>query len=281
MERPVTATLQVRELGEGPAVLLLHAFPCDGVMWRPQAEALADDGWRVIVPDLPGFGGSPLLEGPASLVPVAQRLLEWLDGRGIDQCVLGGVSLGGYVAMAMLRARPAVASGLLLCDTKATADTEPARENRERLARLCLESPADTARILEQAVLPGLLGDTTRARRPEVVAQVRGWLREVPATTVAWYQRAMADRPDSLELLSGLGVPTLILFGSEDVLSPSAEQDLMRAAIPGSSTVEIPEAGHLANVEVPTRVVSEIRAFLADAQGTPDRRVRREGGAAL
>lgn len=259
----MTGPLHVRDLGAGPVVLLLHAFPCDGRMWAPQAEELVDDGWRVIVPDLPGFGRSPLLDGPPSLDAVATRLLHWLDGEGIDRCVLGGVSLGGYVAMALLRARPDVANRLLLCDTKATEDAEPARENRERLARRCLESPGETGRILEQAVLPGLLGDTTRADRPAVVDLVRGWLHEVDADTVAWYQRAMAARPGSLELLGGLDLPTLVLFGDEDVLSPAAEQELMLAAMSQARRVEVSGAGHLANVEVPARVASEIRRFLA------------------
>lgn len=258
----MTGPLHVRELGGGPAVLLLHAFPCDGRMWAPQSEELAAAGWRVIVPDLPGFGRSALLDGPPSLDAVAGCLLDWLDGRGIDQCVIGGVSLGGYVAMAILRARPELASRLLLCDTKATDDPEAARENRERLARACLDAPAETGRILEQAVLPGLLGDTTRADRPAVVQQVRGWLHEVDAGTVAWYQRAMANRPGSLDLLAALDVPTLVLFGDEDTLSPAPEQELMLAAMSQARRAEVAGAGHLANVELPSRVASEILGFL-------------------
>ncbi len=165
--------------------------------------------------------------------------------------------------MALLRARPGLATRLLLCDTKATADAQPARENRERLARLCLESPGETGRILERDVLPGLLGDTTRASRPEVVSQVRGWLNEAGADAVAWYQRAMAQRPDSLELLAEVDVPALILFGDEDVLSPAPEQALMQQAMPGAAVVVIDGAGHLANVEAPARVGSQIRSFLA------------------
>ena len=259
----MTAALMVRELGDGPPVLLLHAFPCDGRMWLPQAEELADAGFGVIVPDLPGFGGSPLLDGPPSLAAVADILIEWLDGHGIERCVLGGVSLGGYVSMALLRVRPDLATRLLLCDTKATADAEPAREKRERLAQLCLAAPAETGRILEQAVLPGLLGDTTRASRPQVVSVVRGWLDEATAEAVAWYQRAMAARPDSMELLAGLEVPALVLFGDEDALSPASEQELMLAAMSQSRRVEVKGAGHLANVEIPTRVASEILGFLA------------------
>ncbi len=259
----MTDSLHMRDVGEGPVVLLLHAFPCDGRMWQPQADALVASGWRVLTPDLPGFGKSALLSAEPSVDAVARALHSWLDDRGIAEYALGGVSLGGYLAMAMLRARPGAVSALMLCDTKATADTEAARENRERLARTCLESPVETGRILEAAVLPGLLGDTTRARRPEVVALVRGWLHDASAAAVAWYQRAMAGRPDSLGLLSGLEAPVLILSGDEDALSPGAEQDLMHQAMPHAHRVEVAGAGHLANVELPERVAAEMQAFLA------------------
>lgn len=253
--------LKVRDAGEGPAVVLLHAFPCDGRMWEPQAAALVAAGWRVLVPDLPGFGESPVLDVEPSLDAVADALVGELDRLGVRRCVLGGVSLGGYVTMAVLRRRPDLVSAAFLCDTKATADGEPARENRERLAGLVLDSPSETARILEQAVLPGLLGDTTRESRPGVVERVRGWLDEADARSVAWYQRAMAGRPDSRADLAAAG-PVLVVWGEEDALSPRAEQDLMLAAAPGARLVVVPGAGHLANVEDPDAVTSALLEFL-------------------
>jgi pimeloyl-ACP methyl ester carboxylesterase len=246
--------LHVVESGSGPAVLLLHAFPCDGTMWQPQSAALAEAGYRVLVPDLPGFGKSPILTTGPSLDAVADVLLSILDERGIDDCLVGGVSLGGYLSMSLARLHPAVLSGIVLCDTKATADAEAARENRERLARMCEESPDETARILEQAVLPGLLGDTSRQTRPAVVEQVSGWLERVPAATVAWYQRAMAARPDSQAVLAGLDVPSLVVWGVEDALSPRAEQDLMLASLRRGELAAVEGAGHLANVERPDAV---------------------------
>ncbi|MEI6361693.1 MAG: alpha/beta hydrolase [Actinomycetes bacterium] len=265
----MSPNLHVVDLGSGPAFVLLHAFPCDGSMWRPQAEALAIAGWRVLVPDLPGFGASPLLESAPSLDAVAGALLHMLDERGIDRCVVGGISLGGYLTMTIARLRPSLIAGVALCDTKATADSDAARENRERLARLCEESPDDTARILEQAVLPGLLGDTSRQERPEVVETVRGWLESASASTVAWYQRAMAGRPDSQEALSGLDVPALIVWGVEDALSPRAEQDLMLACLRGARLVAVEGAGHLANVERPDVVAGALVGFAAGARGRP------------
>ncbi|MCX6433604.1 MAG: alpha/beta hydrolase [Actinobacteria bacterium] len=254
--------LHLREAGSGPVLLLLHAFPCDGQMWQAQAEAIAAAGWRVVVPDLPGFGVSPLPDDEPDIDVVADAVIDLLASIDTDRCVVGGVSLGGYVAMAITRRRPDLVAGLILCDTKATADADAARENRERLAALCLASPGETARILEQAVLPGLLGETTRLRRPAVVDRVRAWLTDADAASVAWYQRAMAGRPDSLATLRAAGAPTLVVYGDEDTLSPRAEQELMVAVNPDTQLVVIPAAGHLALVEDPAAVTDAMLRFL-------------------
>ena len=253
--------LHVREYGEGRAVVLLHAFPCSGAMWTPQAEALAVAGFRVLVPDLPGFGGSALRTDDPSLESIASDVLIMLADRGITRAVVGGVSLGGYVAMALARIRPEVLDALILCDTKATADSAAARDNRERLARLCEESPAETPRILEQAVLPGLLGETTFATRPEVVGTVTTWLGEARSDAVAWYQRAMAVRPDSTAALQRLEVPALIVWGEQDALSSRAEQDIMLNSLAGARLATVEAAGHLANVERPEFVSAALVEF--------------------
>jgi pimeloyl-ACP methyl ester carboxylesterase len=253
--------LHIDDRGEGPAFLLLHAFPCDSSMWQPQADALVEVGWRVLVPDLPGFGGSSLPDAEPSLAVVAERLLAALDERGIEHCLVGGISLGGYLAMAIAAHRPSVLRGLALCDTKATADAQASRENRERLALLCEQSPSDTGRILEQAVLPGLLGDTSRASRPDVVEQVRAWLSAAPSATVAWYQRAMASRPDSRAALFALDVPAVVVWGVEDALSSREEQDLMLGSLRHGELAVVDAAGHLSNVERPHVVSAALVAF--------------------
>ena len=259
--------MHVREYGDGPVVVLLHAFPCDGRMWEPQAQRIAAAGWRALVPDLPGFGQSPLLDGEPDLAPVADAVLAELDGRDISRAVVGGVSLGGYVAMAIVRARPSLLAGLALCDTKATADNEEARANRERLALLAIDAGPDVGRVLEQAVLPGLLGDTTRASRPETVERVRGWLDDADAASVAWYQRAMARRPDSIMDLADIDLPTLVVWGEEDALSDRAEQDRMTAAVSDATLVVVPGAGHLANVEAPDTVSGALVQYLEVVRG--------------
>ena len=257
----------VRDAGEGPAIMLLHAFPCDGRLWEPQSAALLDAGWRVLVPDLPGFGVSDLPEDEPSLDVVAASMIDVLDERGIDHCILGGVSLGGYVVMAMLRQRPEIAGALILAGTKASADGDDARSNRERLARLVLESPDQTARILEQSVLPGLLGVTSHADRPEVVDTVRGWVASARPEAVAWYQRAMAVRPDSREVLSDVTVPALVVWGVEDALSPRAEQDILTGALARGEFVAVEAAGHLVGIERPDTVTAAIRQFGETVRG--------------
>lgn len=258
-------SVHVRDIGSGPAVVLLHAFPCDGRMWLPQAEAIAASGRRALVVDLPGFGASDrsLLATPPSLEAVADEIVSALTLRGIDRFVLAGVSLGGYVAMAILRSRPELVAALALCDTKATADTEEGRSNRERIAALAEAEPSAVGRVLEQSVLPGLLGQTTFDHRPDVVEVVRGWVHEADARTVAWYQRAMARRPDSQRALADAALPTLVLRGDEDALSSAADADLMVATSPDATVVTVPGVGHLANVEDPAAVAEAIVRFIA------------------
>jgi pimeloyl-ACP methyl ester carboxylesterase len=262
-----TTTLRTRDIGDGPVLVLLHAFPCDGRMWEPQAAAAAAAGWRVLVPDLPGFGESSLVPGHPSLPIVAESVIAMVEERGVDRYVVGGVSLGGYVAMELLRARPTMLAGLILCDTKASADGPDARANRERLAGLALAAGEEVGRLLEQAVLPGLLGDSSRANRPEVVERVRGWLHDADSAAVAWYQRAMAERPDSLATIADVDLPTLVVWGEEDALSDRAEQDRMVGAVSDGSLVVVPAAGHLANVEDPESVSAAIVRFLGAVRG--------------
>lgn len=260
-------SVHASELGTGPAVVLLHAFPCDSRMWQPQAQALADSGRRVLAYDLPGFGRSALLDEEPSLEAVARAVVDDLALRGVDRAVLAGVSLGGYVAMAVLRAQPELAAALVLCDTKATADAEQALANRERIAVAVESEPAGVARVLEQAVLPGLLGETTFRDRPEVVEQVRGWLRDADAATVAWYQRAMARRPDSRGVLAAAALPTLVVRGDEDALSSAAEAQILVGTSPEATLATVPAAGHLANVEDPPAVTEAIVRFVEIVTG--------------
>ena len=251
--------LTTREAGAGRPLVLLHAFPLSSAMWLDQREELGEV-CRVITPDLRGFGGSLLGADQPNLDEMADDVLALIDRMGLDRVVLGGLSMGGYVAMAFLRRYPQRLAGLVLADTKASADTEPAAANRERIAATVLADPDST--VLVDEVLPALVGPTTMRERALVHGRVRGLVQNAPAYAVAWAQRAMARRPDSIDDLATVRVPALVIVGEEDALSPPADAEAMAAAIPGAKLVRIPGAGHLSAVETPRQFNAAVRDFL-------------------
>src|SRR3954468_3839651 len=198
--------LYVRESGTGVPVVLLHAFPLNSAMWLAQREGMSEI-CKVITPDFRGFGGSPLGLDQPSLDVLADDIARLLDQRELDRVVLGGLSMGGYVAMAFVRRHADRLSGLVLADTKASADPEPARQNRLRIADELTANP-DSSVLLDD-VLPNLLGPTTMDKRPLIYGRVKALVQQAPARAAAWAQRAMAARPDSLGVLESVRVPSL------------------------------------------------------------------------
>lgn len=251
------------DTGSGPAIVLLHAFPCDHHMWDAQVPALVDEGWRVLVPDLPGFGASALPIGEPHLGSVVDILVADLLERGVDRLVVAGLSVGGYLVMEWLRRRPEMLAGIALCDTKATVDAEQARAGRFSMAEAVERDPAGTGALLEERMLAGLVGETTHAERPEVIERVRRWLEAASAPSVAWYQRAMADRPDSLPTLGECEVPALVLWGEQDTMSGEREQQAMLGSLRDAKAAPISRAGHLSAVENPVPVAEELVDFVA------------------
>jgi pimeloyl-ACP methyl ester carboxylesterase len=249
----------VIEAGSGPAVVLLHAFPLNASMWAAQRETLGAS-YRVLCPDQRGFGGTQLGHDEPSLDEVADDVAAMLDARKVDTCVLGGLSMGGYVAMAFLRRHPERVRGLILADTKAGADTPEAAANRRRMADEVIA--AGDAKQLVDEVLPALVGATTKERRALVLGRVKALVERAPAYAVAWAQRAMADRPDSFETLRAVTVPTLVVVGEEDTLSPPADAQAMADAVPGATLVTIPGSGHLTAVEAPDELNAALLEFL-------------------
>ena len=249
-----------RDTGAGVPVVLLHAFPLSSAMWLAQREDLADT-FRIITPDLRGFGGSPLGDEEPSLDAVADDVARLLDAKGLDRVVLGGLSMGGYVAMAFLRRHADRVSALLLADTKAGADPQAARDNRERIAALVTSDPETT--VLVDEVRPTLSGPKTARDRPMVVGRLKAFVQAAPPAAVAWAQRAMAARPDSFETLRGVTVPALVVVGEEDGIAPVAEAEGMTAAMPDARLEVLAGAGHLSAMEVPDDFNSVVRAFLS------------------
>ena len=246
--------------GAGTPLVLLHAFPLDGRMWAPQVEALAGT-YQVIVPDLRGFGAArDQAVEEAGMDLLADDLARLLDDRGLDRVVLGGLSLGGYVALAFMRGHADRVSGLVLLDTKATADGDQAREGRLTMAERVL---AEGSGFVPEVMLPKLLGQTSREHRPELVSRVAELIREQAPGAIAGAQRGMAARSDTTDVLASIKVPTLVMTGEEDtVTGPEVGRDLA-AGIPGARFLLVEEAGHLVNLEQPEIVNEALLDFLA------------------
>jgi pimeloyl-ACP methyl ester carboxylesterase len=248
--------------GAGTPVVLLHAFPLDGRMWAPQAEALAGTGtYQVILPDLRGFGAAKeQVVEEAGMDLLADDLARLLDERGLDRVVLGGLSLGGYVALAFVRRHADRLSGLLLLSTRAGADAEEARAKRLAMADRVL---AEGNGFVPEVMLPRLLGPTTLKGRPELVQRVTSLIAEQDPRAVAAAQRGMAARPDSSDVLGSIAVPTLVVTGEEDKLTGPDEGRELAAGIPGARFLLVEQAGHLVNLERPEVVNEALLDFVA------------------
>ncbi|MFI6508260.1 alpha/beta fold hydrolase [Streptosporangium sp. NPDC050855] len=260
--------LYTRSAGEGLPVVLLHAFPLSSAMWLAQREGLAEV-CKVITPDLRGFGGSVLGEDEPSLDVMADDVARLLDREGVDRAVVGGLSMGGYVTMALCRRHPDRLLGVILADTKASADPEEARSGRERIADDVLREGTS---VLVEKVLPGLLGRTTLERRAMVSGRVRGLVQAAPPVAAAWAQRAMAARPDSFDTLRALDAPVLVIVGEEDEITPIAVADAMAEAAPDGRLAVIEKAGHLSAIEQPEAFNRAVSAFVAELGGGSPRR---------
>jgi pimeloyl-ACP methyl ester carboxylesterase len=262
----MSVTLYARDVGQGTPFVLLHAFPLSSAMWLPQREGLAGR-FRVITPDLRGFGGSLLGKDEPSIDAMADDVDRLLQSKGLARAVIGGLSMGGYVAMALCRRHPERVQGLVLADTKATADPEPARENRLRIAAR-LEMDGSTAVLVEE-VLPHLVGPTTIRQRAMIYGRVRGLVQATPPQAAAWAQRAMAGRPDSFGTLRETRAPALVVVGSEDTLATEADARAMAEALPNAELLVIPRAGHLSAIEQPELFNQAVAEFLSALSRLP------------
>lgn len=251
--------LAYSEIGEGPALVLLHAFPMDRSLWREVAPALAELGWRVITPDLPGFGASP--EPAASVEEMAERVALLLNELGEHAAVVAGCSMGGYAAMAFASLFPERTAGLVLVDTKGNADGEEARANRERIAEQVLSSGSTAALAVTQPDV--MLSAETREQRPQVTAWLQDVIRAQQPAGVAAAQHAMAKRLEQFEMLAGLHVPVLCIRGSDDAISSADDHTRMARAARDGLDITVPGAGHLVPIETPDAFVEHVGAYLS------------------
>ena len=245
--------------GQGETVVLLHGFPFNRSMWRGQVAALAGR-FRLVTPDLRGFGESSVADGPATMEEMAADVAALLDELGVERAAVGGLSMGGYVTLAFCRRFPERVRALVLADTRAEADTEEASRTREETARRAL---AEGMGPIADAMLPKLLAPSTLAARPVVVSRVRAMILGTKPEGAAAALRGMALRADQTGWLPELSVPTLIVVGSEDSITPPAVAEAMRERIKGARLAVVEGAGHASNLERP----DEFNRALADFLG--------------
>ena len=251
-------TLPYIEVGSGPVLVLLHAFPLHRGLWRDVAGPLAADGWRVITPDLPGFGDAT--QPATSIDAMADDVASLLDRLDEHAAVIGGCSMGGYVSLAFAERYPHRVAALVLVDTKASADGDDARANRERVAHQVTDAGSTQALA---AVMPeSLLGPHTREHHRQIVDWLRTAILAARPAGVAAAQRAMANRRAQFETLRRLTVPVLAIRGADDGVATAEDHAAMAAAAIDGLDVTIPDAGHLLPIERPDAFVAQVCDFL-------------------
>jgi 3-oxoadipate enol-lactonase len=245
----------IAEHGEGDPLLLVHGFPVDRRMWRGQIGALP--GLRLLLPDLRGHGESEPSPPPYTLIDLAEDLRQLLDHLALERVMLGGLSMGGYVALAFAARYPERLRAFFLFDTHPKPDTPEGRRGRaETAARVRRGGVSEVADEQVDKLVGGRNVD------PEVVALTRKMVLDMSIEGMVGSLTAMAARLDSTPVLPTILCPTMVLVGSEDAITPPTMAREMAAAIPGAELVEIPAAGHLAPLEQPAAVNAAMRDFI-------------------
>lgn len=243
---------------KAPALLLIHGFPLDHTIWDKNIEALSEVT-EVLAPDLRGFGGSSTTDATTPMETFASDLMKLLDQRGLRQVIPCGLSMGGYIAMALAELAPERVAGLILCNTRSLADTEEAREGRRNTAN---DARTKGMHVIARAMAPKVLGTTTRSTHPEMVAHIEAMIAGQGAHGTAAASLGMAERPDRTAVLRNFHKPTLVITGDEDELMPLPTSKAMAEALPNAQLVILDKAGHLSNMEQPAAFNAAVIHFL-------------------
>jgi 3-oxoadipate enol-lactonase len=246
----------IRELGAGPAVILVHGYPLDGAMWSGVARALAPK-FRVLKPDLPGRGNTDVA-APGGIAGYADFLEALLAGLPAPVGI-AGFSFGGYITLELMKRRPEKVRGLALVDTRASADDPLARAKRDETIAAVRENGVRP--VVE--TMPAKLLSSESVGRPDLLERVQRMISRQKPETVEADLVAMRERPDSTSFLPEITVPTIVIVGEQDVLTPPADSQAMAGAIPGARLVTVPGAGHLTPMERPRAVAEALGEFFS------------------
>jgi 3-oxoadipate enol-lactonase len=246
------------DTGSGPVVVLLHGYPFNRTLWSDQVAALSGS-YRIITPDLRGHGESTV--GPASMNRMAADVAALLDSLGIERAIVGGLSMGGYVTLAFYRQFPHRVTSLILADTRAQADTEENKRTRAEQVKTLL---SQGMKPIVEAMLPKLLHPETVSKRPDIVIRLRDMMHQTNPEGAAAALQAMAARDDQTGLLSSVTVPTLIVVGKDDPITPLQDSEMMHQLITGSRLVVIENASHVSSLERPEEFNAALTTFLRD-----------------
>ena len=245
-------------------LMLIHAFPLSADMWLPQL-AKVPPGWRFIAPDIRGFrGAGPAFEDAslagATMDDYADDVIALMDHLDVARAAVAGLSMGGYVAMALAARAPERLTHLILADTRMTADTPEGRAGRDTMKA---DVERSGPRVVADAMLPKLVGETTKRDQPDLADAVRHLIEMNRAEAIASAIDALKSRPDRTGMLSKIAVPSLVICGAEDVITPPADSEAMARTIPGATLEVIARAGHLSNLEQPAAFSAALQAFLS------------------
>jgi 3-oxoadipate enol-lactonase len=255
---PAGHALAYDDRGGGPPLVLVHAFPLDRRMWEPQAELA--DACRLLTPDVPGLGESGLPANGWTVDSFADTLAGWLTALGLDKVLMGGLSMGGYVALAFARRHAARLNGLILADTRAEADTDEAKANRAKSIELVQSK--GVAALIDQ-MMPKMVSDHTRAHQPGVEKRVRALADAQSPGGVAAALAALRDRPDSMASLKSFRFPALVIVGAQDTLTPPPTAEAMAEQLPDVTVETLWGAGHLTHLEATAAFNAAVRRWLA------------------
>jgi pimeloyl-ACP methyl ester carboxylesterase len=256
--------LKFTERGAGPPVVLIHGFPLSRKMWRPQIAVLVEAGYKVICPDLPGFGESPAEDGQATMSGYADAVVSLLDQLGIEKAVVGGMSMGGYVLLDLLERYSARLPGAIFLVTRAAADDAAGKEKRSLLAA---EVNAGNLTIVPETFSKVLFAPETPEKRPQLVAEVRQWMDATSVAGVVGGLLAMRDRVDYVTRLAGFNLPVLVVGASQDLAIPAEHSRLLAERLPDATLRIIRGAGHMVNLEKPEMLNQAVLEFLERLKG--------------